>query len=37
MIAYGNYLALTVYSINGKYRLQEPSKTNSLDNHLKGL
>lgn len=28
---------LTVYSVNGEYRLQEPSETNSLDNHLKGL
>ena len=33
----GNYLAVTVYSVNGEYHLQEPSETNSLDNHLKGL
>jgi hypothetical protein len=33
----GNYLALAIYSVNGKYLLQQPSKTNSLDSHLQGL
>lgn len=36
-MAYGNDLALTVHSVNGKYHLQEPTKANSLDNHLQGL